>query len=305
MRFGMDFGGTNLKAGVFDENGHALVFRLKPLKEFSQPSALLHDIVAFAGDVIGDLRVEGGGLAIKGMVDVERGIVRDDIGAGALLAGVPLRQEFSTRLGIPFAVDNDARAYAWGEWRFGAGRGARAMVCMTFGTGLGCAVVSNGVPYTGSEQHGGLLGGHISIDRHGAECPCGHRGCLELYCSATALHHRIGVVHPECGSSSSDALYTFFNGVRNRLPGYGATFDAIVEDFAAGIVNVVHAYSPDVIVLGGGVMKSAGVLLPAITTLVHRRAWTFPRGIVKLKSAELEDTAAAVGVAFHPNLETL
>lgn len=305
MRFGMDYGGTNLKAGVFDKDGHALVFRHRPLKEFTQSPTFLHDMIAFARDVIGDRPVEAGGLAIKGMVDVERGIVRDDIGEGSLLAGVPLRQEFSARLGIPFAVDNDARAYAWGEWRFGAGRGARTMVCMTFGTGLGCTVVSHGVPYTGSDQLGGLLGGHISIDRHGPECPCGHRGCLELYCSATALHRRIIAAHPECGTSSSDALACFFNGVRNRMPGYSATFDAIVEDFAVGIVNIVHAYSPDAIVLGGGVLKSADVLLPAITTLVHQRAWTFPRGIVKLSAAMLGDSAAAAGMAFHQHLDTL
>ena len=299
MRFGMDYGGTNLKAGVFDENGETLVFRQRPLKEFTNSPTFLRDMIAFAMEVIGNRPVDGGGLAIKGMVDNEKGSVCDDIGAGSLLAGVPLRQEFSSQLGIPFSVDNDARAYAWGEWLFGSGRGARTMVCMTFGTGLGCAVVSHGVPYGGADQLGGLLGGHISIDRNGPQCPCGHRGCLELYCSATALHKRILAAHPECGNASSDSLASFFRGVRAKQQHYGPTFDAIVDDFATGIVNAVHAYSPDVIVLGGGVMKSADVLLPAVNALVQKRAWTYPRGIVKVSAAALGDAAAALGVAFH------
>jgi glucokinase len=299
MRFGMDYGGTNLKAGVFDRSGRALVFRQKPMKGIANSPTLLQDLLAFAGDVVGDQRVDAGGLAIKGMVDAVEGVVRDDIGAGSLLAGVQLRREFSSRLGIPFAVENDARAYAWGEWRFGAGRGARTMACMTFGTGIGCSVVTHGAHF------GGLLGGHISIDRNGPVCPCGHRGCLELYCSATALHQRIVAAHPECWTRKADVLACFFDGVRNRLPQYNATFDAIVEDFAVGITNVVHAYSPDVVVLGGGVMKSADVLLPAITTLVHQRAWTFPRGIVKILAASLGDTAAALGMAFHQQFDDL
>jgi len=303
MRFGMDYGGTNLKAGVFSEAGQTLAFNHRPLKQFTSSPTFLQDMIAFAREVIGDRPVTAGGLAIKGMVDVERGSVCDDIGAGALLAGVPLRAEFSSHLGIPFSVDNDARAYAWGEWLFGAGKGARTLVCMTFGTGLGCSVVSHGAPYAGADQLGGLLGGHISIDRAGPQCACGHRGCLELYCSATALHKRILAAHPECGSASSDPLVNFFSGVRGSKQEYAQTFNAIVEDFAAGIVNTIHAYSPDVVVLGGGVMKSADVLIPAITALVHERAWTFPRGIVRISAAALGDTAAALGMAFHHQLD--
>lgn len=304
-RFGMDFGGTNLKVGVFDEDGRALVFHTKPLKDCVASGSLLECLLKVAEETIGGLPVNAGGLAIKGLVDSETGTVRNDIGAGALLAHIPLRETFSTHLGIPFAVDNDARAYAWGEWRFGAGRNSRTMVCMTLGTGLGCAVISNGSPYTGVNQYGGLLGGHLSIDRHGPVCPCGHRGCLELYCSAPALQQRIALAHPELGSGSSDTLERFFDGVRKGLTGYAETCDSFVEDLAIGIVNIVHAYAPDRIVLGGGVMKSADVLLPPLTALVHQRAWTFPRGMVTMAGAALGDTAAAVGIAFHQHLEHL
>ncbi len=303
MRFGMDYGGTNLKAGVFTAEGWPVVFRQRPLMEFIHSPTFLQDMIDFAGEVIGTQPVESGGLAIKGMVDVERGRVCDDIGAGSLLAGVPLKEEFSRQLGFPFSVDNDARAYAWGEWMFGAGRGARTMVCMTFGTGLGCTVVTHGNPYTGADQLGGLLGGHISIDHNGPLCPCGHRGCLELYCSATAIRKRIVAAHPEYGKGGPEPLAAFFDGVRAHNRNLEPLFNAIIEDFVSGIVNAIHAYSPDVVVLGGGVMKSADVLIQPITELVRQRAWTYPRGIIKISAAALGDTAAALGMAFHHHLD--
>ncbi len=305
LRFGMDFGGTNLKAGVFDQDGRALAFHTKPLKDCVASGSLLACLLRVAEETIEGHPVIGGGLAIKGLVDSETGTVHNDIGAGNLLAHIPLRETFSAHLGIPFAVDNDARAYAWGEWRFGAGRGARTMVCMTLGTGLGCAVISNGSPYTGVNQYGGLLGGHLSIDRQGPLCPCGHRGCLELYCSAPAMKRRIARAHPELGSGSPDTLERFFDGVRKGLQAYTETYNSIVDDLATGIVNIVHAYAPDRVVLGGGVLKSADVLLPSLTALVHQRAWTFPRGMVTIAGAALGDTAAAVGIAFHHHLEHL
>ncbi|MCC6397653.1 MAG: ROK family protein [Bacteroidetes bacterium] len=303
LRFGMDFGGTNLKAGLFDENGHATAFKTTPLQQLVASGPLLTALLDLAREIMCGHRVVAGGLAIKGLVDLESGTVREDIGAGSLLASVPLRDFFSASLGIPFAVDNDARAYAWGEWLFGAGRGSRTMACMTLGTGIGCAVVSHGVPYTGTDQYGGLLGGHLSIDRNGPICPCGQRGCLELYCSATALRQRVREAHPELQHHPGDVLEQFFLGVRDGLARYGETCDAMVEDLATGIVNIIHAYAPDVVVLGGGVMKSADVLLPPLTALVHQRAWTFPRGMVKIVPASLGDTAAATGMAFHHRLE--
>jgi glucokinase len=304
MRFGMDYGGTNLKCGVFKENGDELVFTEKPLKELTTSGRLIDNLVALGHEVTEGFIIDGGGLAIKGMVDTVHGVVREDIGAGSLLAGIELRKEFSERLGFPFAVENDARAYALGEWKFGAGRGSKVLVCMTLGTGLGCSVVLGGTSYSGADPLGGLLGGHISIDRHGPLCPCGNRGCLELYCSATALHRRVSEVHLHLGKHEGDALRSFFSGVRKGLPEFMPTFHTIIDDLALGVVNVIHAYSPDVVVLGGGVMQSADVILPELRSRVHQMAWTVPRGSVDIRAAHLGNRAAALGVAFHPMLET-
>lgn len=299
MRFGMDYGGTNVKAGLFTEAGEAVVFEQTPLRHYTEGD-LLANLVAHARRLAEGHDVSTGGLAIKGLVDPVLGGVAEDIGEGERLAGRDLRAAFSDALGIPFAVENDARAYAWGEWRFGAGQGAEVLACLTLGTGVGCAVVAHGRPYTGADALGGILGGHVSIDRHGPECPCGNRGCLELFCSATALAARAAAAHPSL--DGADPLPAFFDALRDGHDAYRPTLDAYLDDLALGVVNVVHAYGPACVVLGGGVMTSADLLLPGLTDRVHARAWTVPRRRVEVVAAALGNRAAALGAAFHPSL---
>jgi len=298
----MDYGGTNIKAGVFTEEGESLRFKEITLAELTRSGDLVENLIRHGRELLEGQKITGGGFASKGLVDVERGVILDDIGAGSLLAGLEIRKRLSDAFGVPFALDNDARSYALGEWRFGAGKGSRAMVCMTFGTGVGCSAVVDGRSYQGADDLGGLLGGHISIDRHGAACPCGNRGCLELYCSATALHKRVRDIDPDLDSAGSDALAEFFRRVAQEDVRYLQGFRSIISDLSIGIVNVIHAYGPDVVVLGGGVMQSADVILPPLTEQVHRMAWTMPRKKVRLRAAVLGNKAAALGVAFHPTL---
>ena len=306
MRFGMDYGGTNVKAGLFAEDGGVVAFEQAPLRTFTEGD-LLANLVEHALRVAGGADLTAGGLAIKGLVDPGAGRVVEDIGEGSLLAGRDLRAAFGEALGVPFAVENDARAYAWGEWRFGAGRGTGVMACVTLGTGLGCALVAHGAPYAGADPLGGILGGHLSIDRHGPECPCGQRGCAELFCSATALAARVRDAHPGLAAADAardaDPLLAFFGAVRDGDAAARATLGAYLDDLAIAVVNVVHAYGPERVVLGGGVMRSADLVLPGLTERVHARAWTVPRRSVGLAAAALGNRAAALGAAFHPSLD--
>lgn len=297
MKFGMDYGGTNIKAGVFNNNGEIVNFVEEKLAVLSASGNLLDNLIAHSKKIIGKNKIESGGFAIKGLINTETGKVENDIGAGQMLAGINLKKAFSDGLGFPFAVDNDARAYAWGEYKFGAGKESNAMACMTLGTGLGCSLIADGKPYCGSDSSGGLLGGHISIDRNGPDCTCGNKGCLELYCSATALTERVKEVHPSL-DGSAEVLPYFFEKVKNGDEKYVQTFNEFIDNLSIGIVNVIHAYGPDTVVLGGGVLNSADIILPPSTKLVHKRAWTFPKNKVQIKKSLLGNNAAAIGVAF-------
>lgn len=302
MRFGMDYGGTNIKTGLFTNKGDVVKFEEKELSHFTAKGDLLTNLLSYAGDFCENQSPEKGGLAIKGLVNTQAGVVEEDIGAGSLLAGKNLRELFSNALDMPFFIENDARAYAWGEWKFGAGQGSKVMVCMTLGTGLGCALVADGKPYEGSNPLGGILGGHISIDKDGDQCPCGNRGCLELYCSATALKERILKAHKEF-ASDKNVLPAFFKAAKEQNDVYHHTLQAFISDLAIGIVNVIHAYGPEVIILGGGVLNSHEQIIPELTEMVNEMAWTFPRSSVRIVPGTLGNKAAVLGVSFHPGLE--
>ena len=302
MRLGVDYGGTNLKMGMFDESGAEIRFREDRLEPFTRGGDVASNIVDHLRAFAGADRPASVGFASKGLVNRSQGIIEQDIGAGSLIAGVPLGQLLSHAFGVPVVLENDARAYAWGEWRFGAGRGSRLLVCMTFGTGVGAAVIADGRPYEGTDPAGGLLGGHLTIDRNGPPCPCGNRGCLERYCSATAMHEVVSRRHPELETRGRDALESFFAAADKGPSPYRETLEEFQDAMALGIVNVIHAYGPDAVVLGGGLMLSGGVFLPGVQHRVDRMAWTFPRGKIRLRTAALGNRAAAMGVAFHPEL---
>lgn len=301
LRLGIDYGGTNVKFGIFDADGAEVAFREQKLAELNRGN-LLENLTAAARDFSINYQIECGGLAIKGLVDPRTGILHNDIGAGQLLAGVNLKQAFQKALNIPFIVDNDARAYAWGEWRFGAGQGSNPMLCMTLGTGIGSALIIAGKPYEGADAASGLLGGHISIDRNGPPCPCGSRGCLESYCSATAFGQQVKKAHAEL-EQYSEPLPVFFEAIRFGKTEYFPTLQAFLQNLALGIVNAIHAYGPETIVLGGGVLNSADMILPDLIEMVHAMAWTYPRKTIKIKAAALGNRAAALGAAFHPLLD--
>ncbi len=302
MRIGIDFGGTNVKMGIFEEDGAEIRFEEFKVKELEAADEFVPALITRVIQFVQGQALSSGGLASKGLVDRNQGIILDDIGAGTLLGELNIRDEFQSALGIPFIVDNDARAYAWGEAAFGAGRGYDTIVCMTLGTGLGCALVKDGQPYEGSDPLGGLLGGHISIDRNGSHCSCGNTGCLELFCSATALHKMIRSQHSEL-LGPADPLPIYFQSAAERKQPYWDTFRKFQLNLAIGIVNVIHAYGPEAVILGGGVMNSADVIIPGVAKLVKEMGWTYPRGKVKILASELGNHAAAKGIAFHPLLQ--
>ncbi|MGB5896294.1 MAG: ROK family protein [Ignavibacteriaceae bacterium] len=297
MRLGIDFGGTNLKVGVFSDDGKEMFFNEVLIKDIRKTDDLLQDMLVYVKDTVKDYNLNQGGLAVKGLVDKKTGILESDIGLAKEFAGINLKNAFGDFFSIPFLIENDARSYAWGEWLYGAGQNSKVMSCLTLGTGFGSALVKDGKPYEGSDSLGGILGGHISMDKNGPECACGNKGCLELYCSATALKERILNTLTEL-SNESDPVKVFFENIRQGNIEGEKVLDEFLNDLAIGIVNIVHAYGPEIVVLGGGVMKSDDIIIPRIYEIVSKRAWTVPKGKVSIVKSKLGNRAATLGAAF-------
>jgi glucokinase len=200
--------------------------------------------------------------------------------------------------GLSLRIENDARMALLGECYGGAARGFSDVVMMTLGTGIGGVAMIEGKLLRGKHSQAGCLGGHIPVLFDGRPCTCGAIGCAEAEASGWALP---GIVR-DWPRASASALSKYPNIGFKDLFAEAANGDEValairdrcLKVWAADAVGLVHAYDPDLIVIGGGVMESADVIIPAVESHVQKHSWT-PWGKVQVKRAELGNNAALVG----------
>ncbi len=201
-------------------------------------------------------------------------------------------------LGLPLRIENDARLALLGESYGGAARNFRDVVMMTLGTGIGGVAMIEGKLLRGKHAQAGCLGGHIPVLFNGRPCTCGAIGCAEAEASGWSLP---GVVRDTPGFSESSLSKFAHVGFKQLFEEavHGdkvarAVRDRCLNIWAADAVALIHAYDPELIVIGGGVMESANIIVPYVESYVHKHAWT-PWGKVQIRRAELANNAALVG----------
>jgi glucokinase len=201
-------------------------------------------------------------------------------------------------LGVPFQIENDARMALLGEWYAGAARGFNDVVMITLGTGIGGAAMIQGQLLRGKHAQAGCLGGHLPVLMNGRKCTCGAIGCAEAESAGWALPD---VCRSMSGFASSPLSKE--NPITyEHLFRYAAAGDRVACEvqerclavWGALTVALVHAYDPEVVVIGGGVMKSASTILPFLQDYASRYAWT-PWGKISVRSAQLGNEAALLG----------
>lgn len=204
------------------------------------------------------------------------------------------QQEF----GLPFAIENDARMALLGERHVGAARGCDNVVMITLGTGIGGAAMIEGKLLRGKHAQAGCLGGHLPAKVGGRTCTCGAIGCLEAEASGWALPYIArewdGFAHSELAKRETINFRALF-----ELADAGdRVADEILQHclnvWATGAVGLIHAYDPERIVIGGGVMRRDDVILPHLQNYVNAHAWT-PWGKVEIVAAQLGNDAGLFG----------
>lgn len=200
--------------------------------------------------------------------------------------------------GLPFAIENDARMALLGERHTGAARGIDNVVMITLGTGIGGAAMIEGKLLRGRHAQAGCLGGHLPAKVGGRLCTCGAIGCLEAEASGWSLPFVAREWNGFDGSRLAKAEAINFRNLF-ELAEQEDRVSREVRDFclnvwATGAVGLIHAYDPEAIVIGGGVMRSANVILHYIQDFVNRHAWT-PWGKVKILAAQLGNHAGLFG----------
>ena len=306
---GVDFGGTNVKAGLVSSAGRVAAARVLSSRTVSRPARFVEGL----GEAVEDLArsvgtrprgLRGVGVGAPGPVDVERGMVHSLVNVPGWHR-VPLRRLLERRLGCRCAVDNDANLFALGEFTFGAGRGAQCLVCLTLGTGLGGGLIVGGVLHRGARGAAGEAG-HMVIDPDGPRCGCGVKGCLEAHVGAAALL-RMG---RRAVRQGAEPLRTLVHRARGRLTPALLSQAARQGDASArriwvefgrflgiGLGNLVNLLDPDRIVLGGGVAGAWPLFYPTLIRTVRAQALEIPARAVDVVRARLGDHAGIVGAA--------
>ena len=301
----IDLGGTIIKIGLLKDG------QLIDRKEIAAQSASgLKLLLPYMEVVIDQLLmtneiqtndVLGIGLSFAGLVDSVKNQIlstnkKYDDGPDTDLVGWA-----KDKWNWPLFAMNDARMALLGEWKHGVGQSCSDLVMVTLGTGIGSAVLIGGELLIGKHFQAGNLGGHFVVNHKGTLCTCGNVGCVEAEASTWRLPSLLKE-HPEFAGSSmrNEEVLDFmalFHHVENNDPVAEEVLEHCLSVWAAGIISMIHAFDPEMIILSGGIMKSSSIILPVLQEKTNHLAWT-PWGKVKLVEAKFPDSAALYGADY-------
>jgi glucokinase len=294
----LDLGGTNLRIAAVTQQGEVLHLTREKTRADSGPDNLIKRMVAgirrLEETLDGEGReVRGISIGAPGVIARERGVVM----SSPNLPGwekIPLLERLSSEFKQPMVLENDANAAAFGEFWSGAGNGRKTMVLLTLGTGVGGGIIVNGELLEGADGMAGEIG-HLTVEREGAPCPCGNRGCLERYASATGIAARYGELAGSDGAgTSSEDVYRLAIGGDSYAQRALAEAGMYLGVAMAAIVNILN---PECIIIGGGVLPAWAFIIPAAAQEMKSRAFQAPAERVEIIPAALGDRAGIIGAA--------
>jgi len=306
LAIGVDIGGTKVAAGVVAADGAVLARTVVPTPSHDS-AAIQQAIVSSIRELAAHHPVVGVGIGAAGYIDAANGIVR--YAPNTAWRDEPLRDRVAEQVGLPVRLENDGNVAAWGEYRFGAGKGAHVMLLVAVGTGIGGGVVIEGALLRGATGAAPELG-HINLHPEGLRCGCGRLGCLEQYASGSSLG-RYAREALTGAPESSPRLLELAGGSAEAVTGVHVTsaadegdrvalsaFEQVGHALGSGLADLAAVFDPDVIVLGGGVSESGDLLrTPTERRFLEQRSLGGFDTSVRLVSAELGNDAGLIGAA--------
>jgi len=305
---GVDIGGTNIKIVHASETGDILKSIIEPTPDareesFEQIKNMLTEILK---NILKNNNIAGIGFGVTGLIDRKNGIVIKSPNIPAI-NGFPVRRTFEKEFSLPVIVENDANAYAYGEKWIGTGKNLDNFVVLTLGTGLGGGIIYKGELFEGAAEIG-----HMVIEPEGRFCTCGSFGCLESYASGRAIIDR-AISSLEKGAES--ILKKCCNGnfykitpelvYKAALEGDNLSrevFREIGRYLGVGIANLVNIFSPEAVILGGGLIGAWDLFIEEVKKeFLKRGLKPLSTSVDILKTTLKEDSGSmgAAGLVFH------
>lgn len=300
---GIDLGGTSIKYALVNQAGDLLfegrlpslahVSAEKVIEQLTKAATLLKDEA-----IKQKLKVRGIGLGTPGIVDESNRIV---LGGAENIVGwenIDVASLLEEQMSLPVKVGNDAGMMGWGEMKFGSGKGYTHVVFLTVGTGIGGSVFIDGKPFNGYANRGMELG-HVPLIANGERCACGAVGCLEHYASTSALVRRFSALAQE-RHQSFDAEINGELIVRLYQENLPTAVECMNEHFyylGRGIAGFVNIFSPQRIVIGGGIAEAGTFYIENIRKIVREHVIADCALNTEIVVASLGNRAGLVGAA--------
>jgi len=301
----IDYGGTRIKFGLIGKGGtiiavdHAAATPDSTIEQNLE--TIHHKVLASFGNLLPRHPLSGIGIALPSIIDTTTNKVISRYVKYTSAVEFDFSAWAEKTWGLPLTMENDARAALIGEWQYGAGKGYDDIVLLTLGTGVGSAVLSEGKLFKGKHLLAGSLTGHTSINVHGEPCNCGFYGCLEKEASTWSLPDMIKS-HAHLAASSLSKIEKpeyihVFEAAEKGDSLATALLEKSLKAWATAVVNLVHAYDPELIIIGGGIMRQQQHILPYIRKTVDRYAW-LPPGTARIVAAQQMDYAGLLGMEY-------
>lgn len=305
---GIDLGGTNIAAGIVDENGRTLVKDSTPTLAQRPNSEVVEDMCSLCERLVKNADIDMDdigaiGIGCPGTVDTRNAEVV--FAANTNMEKLYIGDMIEKRLNKPVYADNDANAAAYGEYIIN-GKGAESFVLITLGTGVGGGIIIDKKLYHGFNQAGAELG-HITLVSGGEQCSCGKKGCWEAYASVTALIRqtkRAMDEHPESSMNKWVENYgkvsgrTAFECAKQEDAAAKTVVDNYIRYVADGLVSILNIFQPERICVGGGISKEGDYLMNPLKKLVYKDDFNRHMPKTAIETASLFNDAGIIGAAL-------
>lgn len=309
MYIGIDLGGTNIGIGIVGDDNKLIYKNAIPTKSNLNFKEICDDIIELIYNSIYSSNIEknqikGIGIGVPGIVNPKTNVVLQCV--NLKWENVNIREYIEDVVGIPVYIGNDATVAGLAEFAIGSMKSCNTGVLFTLGTGIGAGIIINGKAFDGAHGIGAEIG-HMIVGKNYFDCNCGRNGCLETFCSSTAIiKYAKKLIGDGQGSIINDMTENNLEKINGKIIFQAAikedyvaneVVDRMVKYLAIGIVNTIAVIDPDVVVIGGGLSSAGDYLLCKIKEEVTKRLYFKEMDVAKIVLSEIGNDGGIIGAA--------